>query len=71
MIRQHGDYLEVNKRKSMSYKDYLNQKIQELEKRIVYSAEEKRAIEEELNKLRISEFEEDLRNESTQQLLKG
>ena len=71
MIRQHGDYLEVNKRKSMSYKDYLNQKIQELEKRIVYSAEEKRAIEEELNKLKIAEFEEDMREESSQQLLKG
>lgn len=54
-----------------SYKRLLRSKISVLEKTIAYSEEEKRSIEEELNKLKLAEFEEDMRNESTQQLLKG
>jgi uncharacterized protein YlxW (UPF0749 family) len=55
----------------MAYKDYLKQRIKELEEKITSSTEEKNAIEEELNRLRLSEFEEDMREESSQQLLKG
>lgn len=55
----------------MSYRDLLREKINKLELIITNSTEEKRAVEEELNKLRLAEFEEDMRNESTQQLLKG
>jgi len=54
-----------------SYRKLLRSKINELEKTIAYSEEEKRSFEEELNKLKLAEFEEDMRNESTQQLLKG
>lgn len=71
MTRQHGDYSEVNRRTNMAYKDYLKQKIKELEEKIASSTEEKNAIQEELNRLRLSEFEEDMREESSQQLLKG
>lgn len=70
-IKVHGDCLGRNKRKNMSYRDLLREKINKLELIIANSAEEKRAVEEELNKLRLAEFEEDMRNESTQQLLKG
>jgi hypothetical protein len=55
----------------MAYKDFLKQKINELEQKIVSSTEEKSVIEAELNKLRLAEFEEDMREESSQQLLKG
>jgi hypothetical protein len=55
----------------MAYKDFLKQKIKELEEKIVSSTEEKSVIEAELNKLRLAEFEEDMATESNQQLLKG
>jgi hypothetical protein len=55
----------------MAYRDYLSKRIKELEDKISSSTEEKNAIEEELNRLRLSEFEEDMREESSQQLLKG
>jgi hypothetical protein len=55
----------------MAYREYLKQKIKELEEKISSSTEEKNAVQEELNKLRIAEFEEDMREESSQQLLKG
>jgi len=71
MTRQHGVYSEVNRKTNMAYKDYLKQKIKELEEKIASSTEEKNAIQEELNRLRLSEFEEDMREESSQQLLKG
>jgi hypothetical protein len=71
MIRQHGDYSEVNRKTNMAYRDYLSKRIKELEDKISSSTEEKNAIEEELNRLRLSEFEEDMREESSQQLLKG
>ena len=71
MTRQHGDYSEVNRKTNMAYREYLKQKIKELEEKISSSTEEKNAIQEELNKLRIAEFEEDMREESSQQLLKG
>jgi hypothetical protein len=71
MTKQHGGYSEVNRKTNMAYKDYLKQRIKELEDKIVSSTEEKNAIQEELNRLRLSEFEEDMREESSQQLLKG
>ena len=71
MTKQHGVYSEVNRKTNMAYKDYLKQRIKELEDKIVSSTEEKNAIQEELNRLRLSEFEEDMREESSQQLLKG
>ena len=71
MTRQHGVYSEMNRKTNMAYKDFLKQKIKELEEKIVSSTEEKSVIEAELNKLRLAEFEEDMREESSQQLLKG
>ena len=55
----------------MSYKDYLKQKITELEQTISKTSEEKEKIQVELNKLKLAEFEEDMATESNQQLLKG
>lgn len=54
-----------------SYKRLLKQQIKELEIHIEQSTEKKEELQKELNKLRIAEFEEDMREESTQQLLKG
>ena len=71
MIKQHGVYSEPNRRKNMSYKNYLKQKINELEQTISKTSEEKEKVQLELNTLKLAEFEEDMRNESTQQLLKG
>ena len=71
MTRQHGVYSEMNRKTNMAYKDFLKQKIKELEQKIASSTEEKSVIEAELNKLRLAEFEEDMATESNQQLLKG
>lgn len=71
MTKQHGGYSEVNRKTNMAYKDFLKQKINELEQKIVSSEEEKNVIQAELNKLRLAEFEEDMATESNQQLLKG
>jgi hypothetical protein len=54
-----------------SYKRLLKQQIKELEIHIEQSTEKKEDLQIELNKLKIAEFEEDMRQESTQQLLKG
>ena len=71
MTKQHGVYLEVNRKTNMAYKDFLKQKIKELEQKIASSEEEKTVIQTELNKLRLAEFEEEMATESNQQLLKG
>ena len=71
MTRQHGVYSEMNRKTNMAYKDFLKQKIKELEQKIASSEEEKTVIQAELNKLRLAEFEEDMATESNQQLLKG
>ena len=57
MTKQHGVYSEVNRKTSMAYKDFLKQKIKELEQKIASSEEEKTVIQTELNKLRLAEFE--------------
>jgi cell division protein FtsL len=54
-----------------SYKRLLKQQIKELEIHIEQSTEKKEDLQRELNKLKIAEFEEDMREESSQQLLKG
>ena len=54
-----------------SYKEMLKQQIQELENNIEQSFERKEELQAKLSKLRIAEFEEDMREDSSQQLLKG
>jgi hypothetical protein len=54
----------------MSFKDILKKQIQELEERISVYQGDKKILEDQLNKLRLAEFEESER-ESGQQLLKG
>ena len=54
-----------------SYKKLLKQQIKELEIHIEQSTEKKEDLQRELNKLKIAEFEEDMREESSQHLLKG
>ena len=71
MIKQHGVCSEPNRRKNMSYKEYLNKRIKELEQTMSKTSEEKEKVQVELNKLKLAEFEEDMATESDQQLLKG
>ena len=54
-----------------SYKRLLKQQIKELEIYINQSTEKKEDLQRELTKLKMAEFEEDMREESSQQLLKG
>jgi hypothetical protein len=54
-----------------SYQKLLNQQIRELEIQIEQSSEKKEGLQNLLDKLKISEFEEDLRTEGSRQLLKG
>jgi len=54
-----------------SYKDLLKQQIKDLENQIENSFEKREELKFELNKLKLAEFEEDMREETTQQLLKG
>jgi hypothetical protein len=58
----------------MNYKQYLRKQIQELENQISNAQGEKGVLEKELEKLKLMEFEEDMRNEGSnksQILLKG
>ncbi len=57
----------------MSYIKLLQQQIKELEIHIEQSSEKRENLEAELNKLKIAEFEEELReeNNNSPQLLKG
>jgi hypothetical protein len=59
----------------MSYKDELKTKIRELirelDEKIVRDEGEKLELEIKLNKLRLSEFEEDIKETQNQQFLKG
>lgn len=59
----------------MSYNDELKTKIRELirelDEKIVRDEGEKLELEIKLNKLRLSEFEEDLKETQNQQFLKG
>jgi predicted RNase H-like nuclease (RuvC/YqgF family) len=65
-------YDPYDKKKKMSYIDYLQQKIKELESNITNNVGQVDALREELKKLQMQEFEEDLRESDSQQvLLKG
>jgi hypothetical protein len=55
----------------MSYRDELKTKIRELEKKIAKDETEKLQLEIELNKLKLAEFEEDMKESNEQKLLKG
>ena len=56
---------------NMSYREDLKIKIREIEKRMAKDESEKLQFEIELNKLRLAEFEEDIRETAEQKLLKG
>lgn len=54
----------------MTYRDLLKKQIEDLESKINQAQGDKKVLEAELQRLKMSEFEEDL-NESPQTLLKG
>ena len=55
----------------MSYKNYLQERIKNLKEKIDNNQGEVESIKKELQRLEMASFEEDMANESTQQLLKG
>lgn len=55
----------------MTYKNQLRERIAELKREIVEDKGQIEALKKELKRLEMAEFEEDLAEESTQQLLKG
>jgi hypothetical protein len=57
-----------NKRKN---KDHLKQRIREIKLQIANSEGQAEALQKELEQLELKEFEEDLREENNQVLLKG
>lgn len=55
----------------MSHKDELKRQIRELEEKIARDEGAKLQLQTELNRLKLAEFEEDLRESDNRQLLKG
>jgi predicted RNase H-like nuclease (RuvC/YqgF family) len=55
----------------MTYKNQLRERIAELKREIVEDKGQIEALKKELKRLEMAEFEEDLAEDSTQQLLKG
>jgi hypothetical protein len=55
----------------MSHKDELKRQIRELEEKISRDEGAKLQLQTELNRLKLAEFEEDLRESDNKQLLKG
>jgi hypothetical protein len=55
----------------MSYREILQRQIKELEEKIAQAEGDKAELLRQLNKLKVAEFEEDIREENNQQLLKG
>jgi hypothetical protein len=55
----------------MSHKDEIKSKIREIEKRIAEDESEKLELEVQLNRLKLTEFEEDMKETQNQQFLKG
>jgi Fe-S-cluster formation regulator IscX/YfhJ len=55
----------------MSYRNLLLKQIAELEQRIANSTADKAELEQQLQKLKLSEFEEDMRESNEQILLKS
>ena len=56
---------------NMSYRNLLLKQIAELEQRIANSTADKAELEQQLQKLKLSEFEEDMRESNEQVLLKS
>ena len=56
---------------STSYRNLLLKQIAELEQRIANSTADKAELEQQLQKLKLSEFEEDMRESNEQILLKS
>ena len=56
---------------SMSYRKLLMKQIAELEQRIASNTADKAELEQQLQKLKLSEFEEDMRESADQVLLKS
>jgi len=55
----------------MKYLNELKSKIRDIEKRIAEDESEKLQLEIELNRLKLAEFEEDLKESREKKLLKG
>lgn len=55
----------------MSYKEQIKAKIRDLEEKILKDQGAKLELEIELNKLRLTEFEEDMKESQNQKFLKG
>ncbi len=55
----------------MSYRELLLRKIRELEEKITQDTTDKELLQQELNRLKLAEYEEDLRESDNHQLLKG
>lgn len=55
----------------MQYREELKKKIKDLEKKITQDEGEKLNLEIELNRLKLTEFEEDMKEDQEQKLLKG
>jgi uncharacterized coiled-coil DUF342 family protein len=55
----------------MSYKNELKKRIEELKREISEDRGQIEALKKELKRLEMAEFEEDLSEDSSQQLLKG
>lgn len=53
----------------MSYKEALQKQINELERKIVLARDEKKELQIQLNRLKLAQFEEDMRESPQQQLL--
>ena len=56
---------------SMSYRNLLLKQIAELEQKIASNTADKAELEQQLQKLKLSEFEEDMRESNEQVLLKS
>lgn len=55
----------------MHYKQILQKQIQELEEKIASASTEKEELKRQLQKLKLAEFEEDIKDTDNRQLLKG
>jgi hypothetical protein len=55
----------------MSYREELKAKFRGIEKRIAQEESDKLNLEVELNRLKLAEFEEDIKESRERQLLKG
>ncbi len=59
------------KKENMTYRNQLKKRIEELNREISEDKDQIEALKKELKRLEMAEFEEDLAEDSNQQLLKG